>query len=117
MAKVFENPKNLQSVPAMETVSDDNEGKKFDAEAMVAMPHSCVNPAEAKPEKSGGVNIFSKLGFRPKGKNRGEQGGKQEIDKSQKKTSGSAKTQDSKSQSDKKGRDTKDPKSGGQKLK
>jgi len=82
MTNVFEDTKNLQSVPARETVSDENQVNKFDAGAPVAVPRSCVNPAEAKPEKSERVNIFS---FRPKGKNTKEQGGKQENGGSQKK--------------------------------
>jgi len=81
-----------------------------DAKPSALVTPSFVNTTAVKAEKLLKANIFSKLGFRPRGENSKETGGYHKKDKSQKKTSGT-KTKDS-SESKKQGGDEKDSKSG-----
>jgi len=80
-----------------------------DAKPSALVTPSFVNTTAVKAEKLLKANIFSKLGFRPRGENSKETGGYHKKDKSQKKTSGSSKTKDS-SESKKQGGDAKDSK-------
>jgi len=122
MSDTSKDTKSFKPDQAREIV-DDKEAKlavTVDVTPAPAVPQSCINTTVMKPEKLLKANIFSKLGFRPRGINSQDMKGKQEKDESQKKTGSSSKTQrgsESKSKSDKK-KDRKDPKSGGgQKLK